>query len=67
MLLVLADGTANAAGRIALGVLITAACVHFVLIPSVMLFNRPRALIPPDLRAEPSLLREFVGRGEAKS
>lgn len=59
--LVLSDG-GGSASTIAIGVLLVAAAILLVLVPPIVLLNRPRVLVPPHLRTESGLARDFMDR-----
>jgi hypothetical protein len=52
----------SAGGRILVAILVIASLGAVVLAPMVALFNRPRFVIPPHLRANGGLMSEFTGR-----
>lgn len=47
----------------AVAVLIGSCCLFLVLVPSVVLFNRPKCVVAPALRDEPGLFVELTRRG----
>jgi hypothetical protein len=50
---------ATAAGYVLLGALFAAALAYIVLASSILLFNRPRFLVPPALRDRPGILDDL--------
>ena len=59
LVLIVAGGASTPVGSIVRGVFLSLGFVYLVLLATIFLFNRPRPLIPPHLRAEPGMMREL--------
>jgi len=61
LILPLVDVTSTL-GQITVGILIGVSAAALVLVPAVVLFNRPRWAVPPHLRGAPGLIRDLTNR-----